>query len=159
MAVIGYLRVSIIKQDLSNQRLELLDYANRSRITINEFIEVEMTTRRGTKERKIDELLARVKRGNTLAVSELSWIGRSLGEIIAVVNQLIEKGVIFNALKQNWTVQQNDLATKTLKAVFGLLAELEKDLISERTRLALAAKKALRVRLGRPKRGSRGQQA
>jgi DNA invertase Pin-like site-specific DNA recombinase len=155
MAVIGYLRISTVKQDISNQRLELLDYANLNRITIDQFVEVEMTSRRGTKERKVDELLALLNRGDTLVVSELSRIGRSLGEIIAVVDELIKKGVIFVALKQNWTVRQNDLATKALKAVFGLLAELERDLISERTRLALAAKKTLGVKLGRPK-GSLG---
>ena len=82
MKVIGYLRVSSAKQDVQNQKLEILSYANKEKMTIDDFISIEISSRRTLKERRIEELLDRLESGDTLIVSELSRLGRSLGEII-----------------------------------------------------------------------------
>jgi DNA invertase Pin-like site-specific DNA recombinase len=154
--IVGYVRVSKEEQDVRNQRHELLEYANRQGLHVDEFIELEMSSRRDTKARRIDELLDRLRAGDMLIVSELSRAGRSVVEIISIVNRLIKDRVRFVAIKEGLDVRgDQDIQTKVMVTVFSLLAELERDLISERTKQALAAKKAQGVRLGRPK-GSLG---
>ena len=98
--VIGYVRVSKEAQDVKNQRHELLEYANRRGVHIDEFVELEMPSRRDTKARRIDELLDRLHTGDMLIVSELSRAGRSVIEIISLVNSLIKKRVRFVAIKE-----------------------------------------------------------
>ncbi len=157
MATYGYLRVSCKgKQDLQNQRYELLDYAQKNHLEIDEFIEVEISSRKDADKRRITELFGKLKSGDTLVVAELSRLGRSTVECIDMVNRLIEMKVTFIALKQNIHINgKNDIATKVMITMFSLFAELEKDLISARTIQALAAKKAQGIKLGRPK-GSLG---
>ena len=155
--IIGYVRVSKEEQDVRNQRHELLEYANRHGLHVDDFVEVEMSSRRDAKARRIDELLDRLHSGDLLIVSELSRTGRSVIEIISIINSLIRKRVRFVAVKEGFDIKGNhDIQTKVLVTVFSLLAELERDLISERTRQALAAKKAQGVKLGRPE-GSLGR--
>ena len=156
MKTLAYIRVSTDKQDLKNQKLEVLDYAHRNDFRIDEFIEIEISSRKSTKKRKIDELIERLRENDTLIVSDLSRIGRSTGEVINTVNTLIEKHVRLIAIKQNLVVNdKHDIQSKVIITMFSLFAELERDLISQRTKQALEAKKALGVRLGRPK-GSLG---
>ena len=156
MKTLAYIRVSTDRQDLKNQRLEILDYAHRNDFRIDEFIEIEISSRKSTKKRKIDELIERLRENDTLIVSELSRIGRSTAEVINTVNTLIEKHVRLIAIKQNLVVNdKHDIQSKVIITMFSLFAELERDLISQRTKQALEAKKALGVRLGRPK-GSLG---
>ena len=147
----GYVRVSTTKQDVENQRLEILTYANSAKIHIDEFISVEVSSRRTMKERRIEELLERLESGDTLIVSELSRLGRSLGEIIGIVDSLIKKQVRFIAVKQGMIINgRNDIQTKVMITMFGLFAEIERDLLSERTKMGLANAKAKGKRLGRP---------
>lgn len=149
---VAYLRVSTSQQDLKNQRYEILDHAQRQGLSIDEFVEVEASSRRGTGERMIDLLLDRVNTGDTVIVSELSRIGRSTLEVLNIVNRLTSMGVALTAIKQNMTVNGNgDVQSKVMITMFSLFAELERDLISERTKRALEAKKAAGVRIGRPK--------
>jgi len=155
--VIGYIRVSTEQQDVKNQRHETLEYANRHGLRVDDFVEVEMSSRRDSKARRIDELILRLKEGDLLIVSELSRIGRSVIEIITIMNELIERNVRLVSLKQGMEIRgAHDMQTKVMVTIFSLLAELERDLISERTKKALAAKKAQGVKLGRPK-GSLGK--
>jgi DNA invertase Pin-like site-specific DNA recombinase len=156
MQTIGYIRVSKDTQDLNHQRLEILEYARKTGMHVDIFVEVEVSSRKDLMKRRVTETMDALKPGDTLIVSELSRIGRSTGEVIHVIDRLIEKGVMFIAIKQNWVVNgENDTTTKVMKAVLSLLAELERDLISQRTKQALAARKAAGVQLGRPK-GSLG---
>lgn len=151
MATIAYIRVSTDKQDLKNQRLEILEYAQRNGLTIDEFIEIEISSRKDKDKRRINELFGKLKDGDTLIVSELSRLGRSTVECINMVNTLIEMKVRFIALKQNININgKNDMQTKIMITMFGLFAELERDMISSRTIQALQAKKAQGVILGRP---------
>ena len=150
----AYLRVSTDTQDLKSQKFEILNYCHRQKLRINKWLSIEISSKRSTKDRRIDELLALLKPGDRLIVSELSRLGRSTGEVIQLVNQLSEMKVELIAIKQSLkinTKNRKDMTSKVMVTIFSLLAELERDLISERTRTALAQAKAAGKKLGRPK--------
>mgnify|MGYP000930068614 CR=1 FL=1 len=149
---IAYLRVSTDRQDVNNQRLEILDYARRNDLKIDDFIDIEISSRKSLKHRRIDELLVRLGQGDTLIVSELSRLGRSTSEVIDLVNELVKNKVDFIVIKQGLRISSRmDMQTKVVVTMFSLFAELERDIISERTKTALAGKKATGVSLGKPK--------
>lgn len=156
MKAIGYTRVSSDKQDLQKQEHLLLKYAQEQDLRIRDFIRVEISSRKDTKERRVDELLDCLDEGDTLLVAELSRLGRNMFEVIDIVNKLGENGVevIF--------VRQPELSTagshrKLLLAIYSYFAEAEREFISERTKQGLAAAKASGKKLGRPK-GSRDKE-
>jgi DNA invertase Pin-like site-specific DNA recombinase len=155
MKTVAYLRVSKDTQDVNNQRLAILQFAQRERIQVDGFIEVTVSTRESVKERKIDMLLDQLFEGDTLIVSELSRIGRSVGEIITIVDTLVKKRVRFLAVKEGIRLDGSqdceEIQTKVMITLFGLFAEIERKLISMRTREALATAKAAGKKLGRPK--------
>jgi DNA invertase Pin-like site-specific DNA recombinase len=148
MKVLGYTRVSSDKQDLHKQEHLLLKYAQQKDLRINDFIRVEISSWRDTKERRIDELLEWLDSGDVLLVAEVSRLGRNMFEVIDIVNQLGENGVevIF--------VRQPELSTAGPHRNF---AEAEREFISVRTKQGLAAAKASGKKLGRPK-GSRDKE-
>jgi len=112
---------------------------------------------KNTLQRKIDQLLERLKAGDLLLISELSRMGRSVGEIITTVDTLVKEEVRFIAVKEGIRLNgKQDLQTKVMVTMFGLFAEIERDLISLRTKEALAVAKASGKKLGRPK-GTRGK--
>ena len=157
MKTLAYLRVSTDKQDLDSQRLEILDHARKERIRIDDFMLVESSSGRSDKHRRIDELLGRMNPGDGLIVSELSRLGRSLGQIIRLVDELIKRKVSFTSVKENIHIHgEQDIQTKVMVAMFGLFAEIERDLISQRTKQGLAAAREKGKLLGRPK-GSLGK--
>jgi DNA invertase Pin-like site-specific DNA recombinase len=157
MKTIGYIRVSTDEQDTKNQRHEILGHAHDKGIKVDEFISVEISSRKSQAKRRIDELWAKLESGDILIISELSRIGRSTAEVINLVNDLVERKVRFIALKQNIDINgTKDTTAKVMITMFSLFAELERDLISDRTRHALSARKAAGVILGRPK-GSMGK--
>ena len=150
----AYLRVSTDAQDLKNQKFEILNYCHRQKLRVNKWLSIEISSKRSTKDRRIDELLALLKPGDRLIVSELSRLGRSTGEVIQLINQLSEMNIELVAIKQSLkinTKNRKDMTSKVMVTIFSLLAELERDLISERTKTALAQAKAAGKKLGRPK--------
>jgi len=151
MKTYAYLRVSTEGQEVDNQRLAILDYCQSQQIHINEFIEVKLSSRRSTKERRIDELLDKLGKSDTLIVSELSRLGRSLGQIVTLVDALRDNDVKLVAIKESIDTSKNDITTKTQVAMFGLFSEIERDLISQRTIEGLARAKRDGKKLGRPK--------
>ncbi len=153
MKNIAYLRVSKQEQDLDNQRLAILDHAHKNKFKIHEFVEVSISTRRSPSDRGIDVLFEKLNPKDRLVVSELSRLGRSLGQIIQIVDQLIKNDVSFLAIKENIKIngKTQDMQSKVMVALFGLFAEIERDLISERTKEGLAAARARGKLLGRPK--------
>ena len=154
---IAYLRVSTEKQDLDSQRLSIMDYAHVKNIKIEKFIQAQASSRLSDIRRKIDVLYENLEAGDTLIVSELSRLGRSLGQIIQIIDRLIKKEINFVALKENIVLNgKHDMQSKVMVTMFGLFAEIERDLISERTKQALAAARAKGKLLGRPK-GSIGK--
>jgi len=155
MKTVAYLRVSRDTQDVNHQRLAILQFAQRERIRVDKFMEVTVSSRKSAKERKIDMLLEQLHGEDTLIVSELSRMGRSVGEIITIVDTLVRKQVRFLAVKEGIRLDGSqdceDIQTKVMITLFGLFAEIERKLISMRTREALAAAKAAGKKLGRPK--------
>ena len=150
--ILAYLRVSTDKQDLNNQRLAILSYAHKNKLKVKDFIEVQTSSRSTFKERMLDELLANLTAGDTLIVSELSRLGRSLGQVIKIVDELVKKHVQLIAIKENTTLDgKQTMQNKVTVALFGLFAEIERDLISERTKQGLLAARAKGKLLGRPK--------
>ena len=156
MKTVAYLRISTGSQDLANQKLAILDYAQQKRFAVDRFIEAQASSRKGRDQRRIDELLGALAAGDRLVVSELSRLGRSLGQVIQLVDELVKRKVRFTAIKEGIRFEgKQDLQTKVMIALFGLFAEVERDLISERTKEGLAAIRAQGRLLGRPK-GSLG---
>ncbi len=156
MQTIGYIRVSTDKQDAEKQRHLLLQYSQQHKLLIDEFIQVEISSRKNTKERRIDELLAKLSANDTLIVAELSRLARNMFETLDIINTLGESGVrlIF--------VRQPELSTlgphtKLQLAIYSYFAESEREFISLRTKQGLAAARASGKILGRPK-GSRNKE-
>ena len=121
---------------------------------MSKWLAIEMSTRRSSKDRRIDELVQQLKPQDRLIVSELSRLGRSTSEVIQLINQLSDMKVELIAIKQGLKISaknRRDMASKVMVTIFSLLAELERDLISERTKTALAQARAAGKRLGRPK--------
>jgi DNA invertase Pin-like site-specific DNA recombinase len=118
---------------------------------VDNFLQVEISSRKTTKQRRIDELLGRLQKGDTLIVSELSRLGRSVGELCQIVDSLIKKEVKLIAIKQNTVINgKHDIASKTMVTMFALMADIERDLISQRTKNGLAVAKARGKKLGNP---------
>lgn len=149
--VVAYLRVSTVKQDLQNQMIEIENYCSKEGVKIDQVIKVELSSRKSRKERLIDNLLKDLRSGDTLVVAELSRLGRSLVEVVDTVNTLIKKKVKFVAIKQGMQINgKNDMTTKMLVGMFSLMAEIERDLISERTKAGLVRARAEGKKLGNP---------
>ena len=156
MKTVAYLRVSTAQQDAGSQRLAILEYARRQGFRIDDFIEATASARTNAKHRRLDQLMAVLEPGDRLVVSELSRLGRSLGEVVALLDAIAKASVVFVAVKENIRFEgRQDLQTKVMTTLFALFAEVERDLISERTREGLAKARASGKKLGRPK-GSLG---
>ncbi len=156
MKVIAYLRVSTGGQELSNQRLAILNYAQHHHLQIERFLEIQVSSRKSLKERGIEGLFEGMQSGDLLLVSELSRLGRSVGQIIQIVDELIKHKIKLIAIKENIHLDgKQDMQSKVMITMFSLFAEIERDLISERTCEGLAAARAKARVLGRPK-GSHG---
>ena len=153
---VAYLRVSTPQQDVRSQRLAILEYARTHDIRIDDFIEATAPGQASEKRRRLDDLTNALQRGDRLVVSELSRLGRSLGQIVTILDALAKAGVAFVALKENIRIEgKRDIQTKVMTTLFALFAEVERDLISERTREGLARARSSGRKLGRPK-GSLG---
>lgn len=148
---IAYIRTSTDKQDLNNQKLEILEYARKKEVKVDEFVEITISSRKTSKERRIDEVLQLLGASDTLIVTELSRLGRSTAEVIALINELVRRNIRIIILKQNLDIQQHDMNSKIVITLFSLFAELERDLISLRTKEALNAKRMQGMQLGKPK--------
>jgi DNA invertase Pin-like site-specific DNA recombinase len=149
--IVAYLRASTDKQDLRHQQLEILEFARRQGLHVDEYVEITVSSRKASKQRRIDELVQMLDETDTLIVTELSRLGRSTAEVIALVNALVERNIRIITLKQNLDISRQEMNSKIIITLFSLFAELERDLISLRTREALAAKKAQGRPLGKPK--------
>lgn len=148
---IAYIRTSTDKQDLNNQKLEIFEYAKKHKLTVDDFIQMSISSRKNSKERRIDEMMEKLDGADILIVTELSRLGRSTAEVIGLVNELINKKVRVIVIKQKLDICQHDMTSKVMITLFSLFAELERDLISLRTKEALASKRAQGIKLGKPK--------
>src|SRR5262245_25254257 len=139
MKTVAYLRISTGSKDLANQKFVLLDQARQERFAIDRFIEAQASSRKGRDRMRIGDLFGTLDPGDRLVVSELSRLGRSLGQVIQVVDELVKRQVRFTAVKEAIRFEgKQDLQTKVMIALFGLLAAVERDLIYEQTNVCLA---------------------
>ena len=148
--IYGYIRVSTDKQTVENQRFEINQFCERSTMVVDRWIEETISGTKELKERKLGKLLKKMKRGDVLICSELSRLGRNLLMIMGILNECMNRDI------QVWTIKDNyrlgsDINSKVLAFAFGLSAEIERNLISQRTKEALARKRLEGVQLGRPK--------
>lgn len=148
--IYGYIRVSTDKQTVENQRYEINQFCAKNSIVIDKWFEETVSGSKKVEERKLGKMLRRMKKGDVLICSELSRLGRNLLMIMGVLNNCMEREI------QVWTIKDNyrlgsDISSKVLAFAFGLSAEIERNLISQRTKEALARKRAEGVILGRPK--------
>ena len=153
MKVISYLRVSTDKQDIENQKLEIEKYTQKLGLTVDMWIGVEMSSRKSFDKRKIDDLLSSLKKGDTLIVSELSRLSRSIREIHNILHTLMEKRICLHIIKQNIMTSpdgSNDISTKILITVLSMVSEMERELISQRTKNGLELVKRNGKKLGNP---------
>jgi DNA invertase Pin-like site-specific DNA recombinase len=150
MKTMAYMRVSGDKQDAENQRLEILKLANEKALGKVEFIEEVVSGRESWKNRRIAAVLDSLGKGDALVVAELSRLGRSMLEIMEILSQATRRGIRIYASKGAWALD-GSLQSKVMALAFAIAAEIERDLISQRTKAALATKKAAGVILGRPR--------
>lgn len=146
--VIAYLRVSTEKQFLANQKEEIARFAEKNELSIDRWYTETVSGCVSSKDRKLAFLLRRMQPGDTLIVTEISRLSRTLLEIMTILNSCIKKKVILYSTKEGY-VFQNDINSKVLGFAFGLMAEIERNLISLRTKEALARRKQEGVKLGR----------
>jgi len=147
---IAYVRVSTDKQDMENQRLEILKMANDRGLGKVRFVEETVTGRKNWRSRKLAGALEELSRDDALLVCELSRLGRSMLEIMEILSIASQAGVRVFAAKGSWALD-GTIQSKLVAMCFSMAAEIERDLISQRTKAALATKKAQGVKLGRPK--------
>ncbi len=140
--IIAYLRVSTDQQDLNNQKHEIESYVKKLHMQIDEWVEVEISSRKNMHDRRIAELIQDLKKGDKLIVSELSRLARSMRETYNIVHDIAKRKVELHVIKQNLvTKETNDLSTKIYMNSFAMAAEIERDLISQRTKNGLAVQK------------------
>jgi DNA invertase Pin-like site-specific DNA recombinase len=146
----GYLRVSTEKQDIDNQKYELLNYAHDNKLGHIELITETVSGTVSWKDRNLSGLIDKIKKGDILLTSELSRLGRSLLEIFELLAVVLRKGAEIHVVKGNH-ILKDDLHSKVITFAFSLASELERELLSQRTKEALAKKRSEGIRLGRPK--------
>lgn len=148
--IFAYIRVSTDKQSIENQRFELLKYADGKKLQIDTWIEETISATKSIQDRKLGQVLFQMKENDLLLVSELSRLGRNLMEVMSVLHQCMERNIKVITLKEGYELGDN-INSKVLAFAFSLSAEIERNLIAQRTKEALARKKQEGVKLGRPK--------
>jgi DNA invertase Pin-like site-specific DNA recombinase len=147
--IYGYIRVSTDKQTTENQHFEIQKFAGEREFAIDEWIEETISATKKIEVRKFGGLLNRMQKGDTLIVSELSRMGRNLMQIMKILHDCMEREIMVYTVKENYELG-NNINSKVLAFAFGLSAEIERNLISQRTKEALARRKAEGQKLGRP---------
>jgi len=153
--IYGYVRVSTQDQSVESQKNSISRYCIEEKLMVDEWIELEMSSRKSTKMRRIDELLDKLSPNDVVISSELSRLGRSIKETLNTIETIVQdKLARLILIKQNLDLNptaKNNIANKVLITIFSMLAELERDFISERTKEGLRARVAKGIKLGKPK--------
>ncbi len=148
--IYGYIRVSTDEQTVENQRFEIEKFAAKNGLTVNGWIEETISGTKSYNKRALGKLLKRIKKEDLIICSELSRLGRNLFMIMEILNICMQKECKVWTIKDNYRLG-DDIQSKVLAFALGLSAEIERNLISQRTKEALARKKSEGVVLGRPK--------
>ena len=149
--IIAYLRVSTEKQNLQNQKSEIERFTAQKNIHVDRWIMKIANGKKAGKERQLGNILKKVKKGDTLIVTEISRLSRTLTDIMGIMGKCLEKEVSLYSVKDGYAFDDT-INSKVLCFAFGLVAEIERNLISMRTKEALALRRAEGVVLGRKKR-------
>jgi DNA invertase Pin-like site-specific DNA recombinase len=147
---IAYLRVSTAEQDVGKNKNDILHLANDKALGKVEWIEEQASGRISWHKREVAQVLETLQAGDNLIVSELSRLGRSMLECMEILSIASQKQINIYAVKGNWQLDQS-IQSKILAMAFAMASEIERDLISQRTKEALAAKKRAGLKLGRPR--------
>ena len=147
---VAYLRVSTADQDVEKNKAAILHLANNKGLGQVEWVEETASGRISWKKRRLGYILNELKSGDSLLVSELSRLGRSMLECMEILSIASQQGIYIYAVKGNWQLD-NSIQSKIVAMAFAMASEIERDLISQRTKEALAARKRAGVKLGRPK--------
>lgn len=147
---VGYLRVSTVDQDVDKNKSDILVLANQKQLSQVEFVEEKVSGKMSWRKRQIAEVIDDLREGDSLIVSELSRLGRSMLECMEILSIAMQRGICVYSVKGNWQLDQT-IQSKIVAMAFSMAAEIERDLISQRTKEALRAKKAAGIPLGRPK--------
>jgi DNA invertase Pin-like site-specific DNA recombinase len=147
---IAYLRVSTNDQDLEKNKADILHLANSKKLGHVEWVEEKVSGRVSWKKRELGRVMNELKSGDNLLVSELSRLGRSMLQCMEILSIATEKGIHIFAVKGNWQLDDS-IQSKVLAMAFTMAAEIERDLISQRTKEALAARRRSGKPIGRPK--------
>ena len=150
MATKGFIRVSTLDQDTEKNKLDILQFANSRKLGNVEFVEEKVSGTKDYRKRKLGALLDTMTKNDVLIVPELSRIARSTIQILEVIQITQDKRITLYSLKENFCNMDNSIASTVTKTIFALVAQIERELISLRTREALHAKKLAGVKLGRP---------
>ncbi|MDR1938446.1 MAG: master DNA invertase Mpi family serine-type recombinase [Tannerellaceae bacterium] len=148
--IYGYIRVSTDKQSVENQRYEINQFCMKNVLVVDKWIEETISGAKHVKERKLGRLLRKMIKGDILICSELSRLGRTLLMIMGVLNECMDREIQVWTIKDNYRLG-NDINSKVLAFAFGISAEIERNLISQRTKEALARRRDEGMILGRPK--------
>ena len=147
--IIGYIRVSTDKQTTENQRFEILKFADEKNLKIDRWVEETVSGRKKYQDRKLGTLVEDIQKEDIIIVSELSRFGRSLMEVMSLLHKLMEKEAKVFTTKEQYELG-NNINSQVLAFAFSLSAQIERDMISQRTVEALQRKKAEGKKLGRP---------
>lgn len=147
----AYIRVSTDKQTLENQKHKILEYAYSKKVQIEDFIEIEVSSRKNQKERLLDELFSKLEKNDTLIVTELSRLGRNMLEILNLIEKFNTKNIKLVFINQPELSTNDTALSKLLFSIYGYFAETEREIISERTKQGLAVARAKGKILGRQK--------
>ena len=145
---IGYLRVSTDKQHPANQQEEIRRFAENKKLIVNRWVTEIASGKKSERDRKLGVLLRSLNKDDTLIVTEISRLSRTLTDIMAIMGKCLERGINLYTTKEGYSFD-NTINSKVLCFAFGLVAEIERNLISMRTREALALRRAEGVVLGR----------
>lgn len=148
---VGYIRVSTFDQDTEKNEAAILKFANSRNFGQVEFVSEKVSGNKSWKKRKLFDVVQSLTTGDVLIVPELSRLGRSLVNVLEVLNILKDKDVAVYSVKENFQLNGSDMQSKVMRTMLTLFAEIERDLISARTKEGLAAARANGKLLGRPK--------
>ena len=151
MTTYAYIRVSTVDQDTEKNKLDILCFANENKLGNVDFIEEHITGKKHFKFRKLGQLLDKMRKGDVLIVPEFSRLARSIVQILEVLNISKQKGITLYALKEHFSTDDEGITATVISTVFALIAQIERELISLRTKEALYARKIMGIKLGRPK--------
>lgn len=146
--VYAYIRVSTDKQTVENQRFEIQKFATNKKLVIDKWISETVSGTKAASDRKLGPLLRKMKKGDTLVISEISRLGRNLMGIMSILNMCMTKETMVLTVKEQYELG-NNINSQILAFAFGLSAQIERDLISQRTKEGLARRVAEGMKLGR----------